>query len=484
MVNQNKWRTAIPAGAGILLFLGLCFYRINDISLWLDEIMSMDFCDGDVSELFQSLKQDVHAPLFYSLLFVYLKIAELSELSGRLHAILAGAACIPAIYYLGRECRNRKAGIAAAIILSVSPFFIEYSREVHPYSLSALFSVLSWIFFLRIVRRGETRDAIGYGLSCGLLLLTFYLAILVIFSQFLVFLALFPKLARRKKNRLIFAWIGGAVLFSPWLPIFVRQFTVNKISHDVEVYFPEGVQLRHVVRLISDIFLGEGRSIIPFALLAGFAPMIALGGTLIQVTEKRQRFAFCRLLNIWMFWGLALLFTLLCLIKPLFLSRYMTMSIPLAAFFLASAVTRLRIKIGYIFFALIIAWSLFSYTIYIKSMPRQNWKQPAAHLAENAEDKDVIVTGHINATSCLIFYYQMLDRAELNKNTFTFDHFYELTEGKYKYSDRTLWYLWRGHPWSDKQLETIQSKNTFIKQIDFPLGYRIYTFRGLEETSK
>jgi uncharacterized membrane protein len=255
----------------VLIFLCLALYKTATTSLWLDEIMAMDFSDGSIKEMMMvALQRDVHAPLFYLILFCFIKVFGIAELTGRLPAILSGAGTVAALYFLAREVRNIRTGILASLLLAISPFFIEFSREIHPYSLTALFAVLSWLGFIRLIKRGKSRDAILYSLASACLILTFYLGIIIVLSQLL--LLIFLRLSRRKRRAIFYALLGATCLFSVWLPTFIRQLMTNKISHDVEVYFPKGIQPTHIIYLLSDVFLGTSarqlHMIIPGAFIA------------------------------------------------------------------------------------------------------------------------------------------------------------------------------------------------------------------------
>lgn len=436
--------------------------------------MSLDFCDSGIKDLFKDLMNDVHAPVYYLILYFFIKIGGITEHVGRFPGILAGAGTILALWSLTKELHGRRTSLFAVLLLACSPFFLEFSREIHPYSLSALFSVMSWLYFIRILKKGKRTSILLYALFSGLLLLTFYPSFLVIVSQFLYFCILHT--AKRKKRGIVTAWIVAMLIFAIWMPVFIRQLQVNKISHDVEVYFPQGIKPYHVMRLLSDIFLGTrwqkpGYSI--YGILLG----ILIIPSLILILRNTKYPKYKHYLVLWMFWGLVLLFTILCLIKPIYLSRYMTLSAPFACLFLAVALDRIRGKGKYLFLAILVSGGLFSYGLYLKKMPRENWRDPARYLVNHIQPRDVIVTDHINSTSCLIYYFKILGRPELNQNTFTFEQFLRYSQGVYRFSDRTLWYLSKTHG-ENHQLKMISNKNIPLAQISFKNGFTLHSFKG------
>jgi uncharacterized membrane protein len=474
--SQKSWHLI---GAILILYLALVFIKLGTTSLWLDEIMSMDFCDGNLPELFRSLREDVHTPLFYILLMVFIKIGGIAEIVGRLPGVLAGAGCLLALYDLGKEIKDRRFALLSCLILAVSPFFLEFCREIHPYSQSALLSILSWSYFLRIMKRGKKIHAIGYAISSGLLILTFYLSVLVLFTQFLLFL--FLRISNRKKKLIFLGWIGAAVIFSIWLPVFARQLMMNKISPVVNVLFPKGIKMDHIALLLSHIFLGAwgqrpglfSQSMALFCFLLGISlSLFQRRGSRLARTRRK-----IEILPFWMFWGLFLLFTLLCLLKPLYISRYMTMSAPFAALFLGLAVASIRGWGKYAFLSLFILWSLLSYRAYLVTLPREDWRGSAQYLIAHAQPNDVIVLDHISNVSCLVYYFKILKNPELNDNVFTYEHFDNLTGGAYPFANRTLWYLTKRME-KNERLSRLRNKNIPLSHISFLGDFELYSFKG------
>ena len=473
----------------VLIFLCLALYKTATTSLWLDEIMALDFCDGSIKEMMGELQRDVHAPLFYLILFCFIKVFGIAELTGRLPAILSGAGTVAALYFLAREVRNIRTGILASLILAISPFFIEFSREIHPYSLTALFAVLSWFWFIRVIKRGKSQDAILYSLASAFMILTFYLGIIIVLSQLL--LLIFLRLSRRKRRAIFYALIGATCLSSVWLPTFIRQLMANKISHAIEVYFPKGIQPTHIIYLLSDVFLGTSARQLHMAIPGAFIALISVSTFFILIRKTpvsgmtKLTFSLSSLMPLWLFWSPFLLFTLLCLFKPLYLSRYFTMGAPFAALLIAAALEKTGGKKSlFILAPLIILWFI-SYGAYIKSIPREDWRGTANYLATRMGTQDVVVADTITAASCLDYYLALLGRQDLTRNVFTFEQFYKTTQGRFPFPERRLWYLWRNIAYTadtkwinTRQLELILQENTFLERRKFLKGFALISFKG------
>lgn len=155
-----------------IIFIGL-FLRLMFINkpegLWNDEYVSWyvsatPFQEGFFSEV---LKQ-CHMPLYY----LYLKpFAGCSDLILRLTSVLPGVLAILVMYLIGKEY-SKKCGIYAASMTSVLSFLIYYSQEVRFYSLLFLFSALSLLFTIKLLKNFTRKNLAGYIISALLILFT------------------------------------------------------------------------------------------------------------------------------------------------------------------------------------------------------------------------------------------------------------------------------------------------------------------------
>jgi len=437
--------------------------------------MSMDFCDREFGGMMHQLKNDVHAPLFYTLLWLVMRLAGLSESVARLPAAIAAIATLPILYLFVRRLAGMKAAVLSSLVLACSPFFIEFGRETHPYSLSAFLSVLSWLFFVDILRGGRIKTAILYGLATGLLLLTFYPAVLVPAGHLLCALVL--RISRKKRILIAQGWALGFVVFSPWLAVFIRQLTEDHIGV-IEQYFPQGVGIREIMSLHGDLFLGTAwRTINPFAGRLAAVAIITAGMLLLRRKRGGPRRVYQNLAAAPLFLSTGL-FTLVCLYKPIYLSRYMILAAPFAAVFSGMALAGMKPGARIWGIILVLAWSLGGLAGYHRIMPREDWRGPAEYLVSNMGPCDVIVTDHINARSCLSYYMKIRGRPDAGSHVFDYKLFIELTEGRFPDADRSLYYLERPRPRAEEQLKDIKALNTFVESRSFDAGFSLHKFHG------
>jgi len=138
----------ILAGAVLRLFhLGLQ-------SLWHDEAVSLAIADRlNLAEKLTNQGHSSHPPLYYLLLWRWIRLAGISDFTARIPSTLAGLLTIPLIYQAGRLLFDRRVGIWSALFMAVLPFQIYYAQEVRMYTLLGMLTTVSLIFFVRAIRR-------------------------------------------------------------------------------------------------------------------------------------------------------------------------------------------------------------------------------------------------------------------------------------------------------------------------------------------
>jgi|SRR6187549_47217 len=139
-------------------------------------------------------------PLYYALAWLWTQVTGTGEYGLRSLSALAGVATVPVAYLIGAELRDRRSGIAAAALVAVNPMLLWYSQEARAYSLLALLTSLSLLYFLRALgrssadvpdlecpyghrRSGTSRATILWGVFSGLALATHYFAVFPILAE-------------------------------------------------------------------------------------------------------------------------------------------------------------------------------------------------------------------------------------------------------------------------------------------------------------
>ncbi|MSP11565.1 MAG: phospholipid carrier-dependent glycosyltransferase [Chloroflexi bacterium] len=147
--------------------------------------------------------------------------------SVRLVAALAGAATVPAMYFLGKELFGRRFGLLAAFFLAISSWHITFSRLAFNAIWSPLWNVLTMALLFRALRTGRLRDYALAGISLGLSVNFYYTSRLL---PFVIILFLLHQIIQRGPMWLLRRWRGGLV-FAAGLLLAVAplaQFAVTR----------------------------------------------------------------------------------------------------------------------------------------------------------------------------------------------------------------------------------------------------------------
>jgi mannosyltransferase len=173
----------------LLLGMALRLYQLDADSLWLDEVKTgitsrLDF----VSMVNYQAEKSVHPPLLYMVTHFFLASMGESDFVVRLPAALLGSLSLLLVYEVGKLLWTRREGVIGAFLLAISAYHVRYSQEARHYSLMVFLGLLSLIFLLKALQRGQWRMWILFALSTSLNLYTHYFAFLILPSE-LVFAA-------------------------------------------------------------------------------------------------------------------------------------------------------------------------------------------------------------------------------------------------------------------------------------------------------
>lgn len=218
------------------------FYELTAPSLWLDELFSMNGSDPGTTlrEVYEYSKGD-QPPLFFILLHGWLKLFGYTDFAGRALTVVYGLMGIPAIYFLGKEFKNERVGLMTAMITTINWFHADMSREIRFYPLVFLLSTLSYLFFLRSIKKSRVTDFMLYAVFTGLLLNTHYYALVVFVSQLIIFFII--VIFYQRNARLIIGGIAAGLIAGlsllHWMSIILKDLQTDQFHvNPVPFYFP------------------------------------------------------------------------------------------------------------------------------------------------------------------------------------------------------------------------------------------------------
>ena len=211
----------IPLVLILVVAFALRAYRLGHIPMWEDELWTA-YRSG--IPLFSMLRQlsgfPIHPPLYYLLLNLWVKCFGISEFALRLPSVLFSVLSVFFILKLGELLYDRRTGLCAAILLTVSPFNIYYAQEAKVYMASWTLGLISFWLFVRLTKEFRKTDLTAYMAVAIASLYVSYVGLIYCFIQG-VALFFFRKPQPRRKWLLTYLFI--LVAYVPWLWFFFNQ---------------------------------------------------------------------------------------------------------------------------------------------------------------------------------------------------------------------------------------------------------------------
>lgn len=216
---------------GIGLFLRL--FHIAHSSIWHDEGFSVMLATRTPVAIWQAATRDVHPPLYYEVLHLWMRLFGTSELALRSLSVACGIALIPLCFLLVRRIASQRAAIITSFLVATSPFLVRYSQETRMYAMVTLWIVISLLAMVYIVSKPKKIwPYLLYTLSITLGLYTHYYAALVIMVYWLYLISLWwpHRKSHIQVSHIITSmrwWVSNIVaviLFAPWVATLIAQF--------------------------------------------------------------------------------------------------------------------------------------------------------------------------------------------------------------------------------------------------------------------
>jgi len=200
-------------------------------SLWLDEAISVNMAKLPISSIVTQFSiRDFHPPTYYWFLNTWIRLFGDEVWVMRLSSILFSLVTVWLIYKIGKEIKDKKTGLWAAILVGVNPLLIYFSQELRMYSMVTMWLIGSIYFLVKILNpstklRTNWKNILGFNIMTGLSFVTFYGSIFLIGAEILYLLV-------NKKIKLFLMCVWGIILalilISPLLMIQL-QYSQNAL---------------------------------------------------------------------------------------------------------------------------------------------------------------------------------------------------------------------------------------------------------------
>jgi hypothetical protein len=212
-----------PATVGLLLIVAaaaaLRFATIADQSYWFDEALTVDAARLPFGTDALGIDGSAEPPLYFALTWVWRRVFGDGEAGLRSLSALAGVLTVPVAYSTARSLVDKRTGLIAAGLATVSPALIQYSQEARAYALYVLLSALSFMFVARIRERPTPRRYAGWVITSTLAILAHYFAVFLVVAEAVWLLA---RPVDRRGARVAVGAMGVAVLALAPLALYQR----------------------------------------------------------------------------------------------------------------------------------------------------------------------------------------------------------------------------------------------------------------------
>lgn len=263
--DGKRWGLLV---AGLLVAFALRVHRLGDQNIWWDEGLSIWAVRHTLWETTIWTAGDVHPPLYFWLLWPWVRLVGEGEFAARFITVLVALLTVAAMAPLGRRLGGKAVGVGALWLLALSRFHIWWSQEMRMYALAAFWATLSFYFLTRALGSRSLRDwAAWIGTTVAALYTIYFSALLLLVQNLFVLIAGLRRNGCRIWGRWAIAQAIALGLFAPWLAFAIPRMRSWSIVE-------EPVSLGFIFRL-NGVLLSTGISTFierydEIALLFGF----------------------------------------------------------------------------------------------------------------------------------------------------------------------------------------------------------------------
>lgn len=218
-------REYLGLGLSLSIFAILSLGNITRWSVWFDEGFSVYLARHSFGEIASLTAHDVHPPLYYWILKIWMTIFGTSELAIRSLSLVCILTTIAIMYYFVRRWFGVRAAQWSAWLLSFSPMLIRYSEEARMYALEVLMLTAMTALLAALNARSTRRGWIMYGVLAGLACITHYL---VIVSWAAHFVWRYIQMSGRTfwSREWTTGLFAAAAMSIWWLPFMIKQVLI------------------------------------------------------------------------------------------------------------------------------------------------------------------------------------------------------------------------------------------------------------------
>ncbi len=224
----SQWRptnSGVAVAVGGVVFVGVVLRFATTSPLWLDEALSVNIAQQPLGEIAAALRHDGHPPLYYWLLYGWIKVFGDSDIAVRALSGVASVVTLPLAYAAGKRLGGPSAGVATLVMLALLPFAARYATETRMYALVMLAVTAGYLAVRRTLERPTLANGAAVAVAAAALCWLQYWGVFLAAATALVLLfSVRRRFVERRAGLTVVAGIAaGAATLVFWLPSLLYQ---------------------------------------------------------------------------------------------------------------------------------------------------------------------------------------------------------------------------------------------------------------------
>ena len=385
----------------MLLAAGQSTFLLLRQSLRLDEAQSLWQTSHGLGRMYVLIAQDVHVPLYHTVLSVWTSALGNDVATARSLSMVFFISTIPAVYALGRRLFDVPNALFATSLVALSPFMNWYGNEIRMYTLLTLLVVLNQLFFIRIFQQAGGPNWSGYVLTGVLGVYTHYFFWVSLLAQVIFFFANRHRFGKGTFVRLVASAGALVAVLVPW-QLYVAGQGGNGASRPL-IAAPTSADLFNTFTQFFFGFQDDERN----TMLVSLWPLAVL--LALAAVQKTKRIS--PEVGFFLLAGLApitVAFVASSLGRPIYLSRYLIISLPALLLFLTWLFTAYGRRTARLLRIALVLGMLTTAGLQASSADtpvKEDYQAASRFLSEAAKPQDIVIISPPFTSYPIQYYY-------------------------------------------------------------------------------
>lgn len=428
-----------------ILILGLLLriWHLGKENFWIDEIFTVEGLSESILTLVKYWFSAGHVPIYFISLHYWMQLFGITEFAVRFPSLICDVVSIYIVFILGRKLFDEKSGLLASYLFAVSTINIYYSQCAKPYSMTTLFTLLSFLFLLKVLDKNTMLFWISYIFFTLFALFSSPSALPVIICQIIFIIVSWPRYKKYIRIRkLIFVFSIILFIYLPLLLILVlMSLNDNKLATLAWLQKPSIKQLLDIFNLFGvminqDIKVSNPTRnpnlVLPTNIFGFFLFLLCLVGIFDlfksgKIYNDKKQSISGLFLSLWLSIPIVLPFVISYFFIPIFGPvRYILYTSAPYYLLVSKGIFLFRKKLQFLLIGSIAIMGFISLQEYYHIEKRANWSKICGYIQKNIKNDEI--TAFINSKrpryksreGGMLSYYSRLPiiriRTEENKN--------------------------------------------------------------------